>query len=85
MSTAGQKALKEELVAACLRSLTAEQVNLIEAAVACMGAAAVVLGCLPPEAREAAAVELDGKLLEHANKRAAEIRSGEFDRLSGGH
>lgn len=55
------------------------QPRMIEAIVASMGAAAVMMGCLEPAAREIVALEIDGKLLDHANKRAIEIRSGSFD------
>lgn len=80
-----QNELRNELCAIALRYLQANDVTIVEAAVACMGVAAVVLGCLPPAARETLALELDGKLLEHANHRAKQLRNGEFDRIVGGH
>ena len=75
-----QNVLRNELCATLIAALTSRRVTQIEAVVACMGAAAVVLGTCKPELRERLAVELDGKLLEHANQRAKEIRSGAFDR-----
>lgn len=83
MSQSGQSALRNELCAIVLAALTAKRVTQVEAVVACMGIAAVVLGTLPQNCREALALEIDGKLLEHANRRAKEIRSGEFDRTVG--
>ena len=75
-----QFTLRNELCAVLIKALMDERVTQIEAVVACMGAAAVVLGTCPPKMREQIALELDGKLLEHANQRAKEIRSGAFDR-----
>jgi len=76
----GQHRLRTELCKTVLLRLSDGDVTPVEAVVACMGVAAVVLGTFPPKARERLALELDGKLLEHANQRAKEIRSGEFDR-----
>ncbi len=80
MSTEKQTDLRQEMISSVLRAVEADEVTLIEAAVACMGTAAVVLGTFPLEAREQLALALEGKLLEHANRRAREIRGGEFDR-----
>lgn len=84
MSGAGQSRLRTELCKTVLARLVDGDVTNVEAVVACMGVAAVVLGTFPPAARERMALELDGKLLAHANQRAKEILSGEFDRAEGG-
>lgn len=85
MSSDGQHNLRTELCKIVITHLHRNDVTAIEAVAACMGAAAVVLGTQPQNVREALAVELDGKLLEHANHRAKQIRSGEFDRLESSH
>lgn len=77
-----QGELRDEITSAVLGWINERDGNpghLIEAAVACMGAAAICLGCLSPSARERAADSLAMSLLDHANKRAEEIRSGAFD------
>lgn len=56
----------------------------IRAAVQCMGAAACFAGLLPMKAREEIATQFADAFLDHANKRAAEIRSGKFDIHLGG-
>lgn len=56
-----------------------KQLSYVEAATACFGATAVFLALLKPEARELLSRELEANLLDHANKRAADLRSGAFD------
>ena len=85
MNNPKQIALRNKLAEIARHAVESGDVNLVEAAVACWGAATVFLGCLQPEAREAACIYLDGQLLERANKRARELRSGEFDDQSVGH
>ena len=51
----------------------------IEAAMACMGAAAVIIGVMPEDSREVIAEMVTDNLLAHANHRAEEMRSGAFD------
>jgi len=80
-----QNDLRDELCRTLLRAIGDGDVTLEQAAVACMGAAACVIGVFPAPIRERIALELDGKLLEHANQRAKEIRSGEFDQQQSGH
>jgi hypothetical protein len=81
----GQTELRNEMTAAVLRALESGAVTTYEAAVACMGTTAIVLAAFNPATREAVALELEGKLLEHANKRASEMRSGALDRELAGH
>ncbi|MFG1267668.1 hypothetical protein V5F40_06860 [Xanthobacter sp. DSM 14520] len=51
----------------------------IHAAVACMGAAAVMIALLPPAQRDQIAEVIADGLAPTVEKRAAEILSGEFD------
>jgi hypothetical protein len=81
----GQTALRNRLCEDALAALTRGDVGIVEAVVACMGATATVLALLSPDSRERLVLELEGKLLEHANKRADDIRSGRFDAEIGVH
>lgn len=74
-----QIVLRNKIANIARQSVERGDMDLVNAAIACWGAATVFLGCLPPAARERACIELDGMLLEHANKRARELRSGAFD------
>jgi hypothetical protein len=76
MDSPKQIALRNKLADLARQSVEAGDINL---AIACWGAATVFLGCLPPNSRETACAYLDGQLLDHANKRARELRSGAFD------
>lgn len=79
MNDDDQVKLRNELCSVLLPAIERKQVNLIEAAVAAMGAAAVVIACLPPDARAVLIEGIQAALPDHVAKRAAEIRDGRFD------
>lgn len=77
--TTFQTALRNKIADLCLDHIDRDTMNAVECFVACMGAAAVIAAVLPKPSRDKlidAAVENLGR---HADKRAEEIRSGEFD------
>jgi len=74
-----QAELRDELLTVVLRYAGANRVTTIEAAIACMGACAVVIGAMHPNARAQVAESVTENLLDHANQRAKQIRSGELD------
>lgn len=83
---ATQNDLRADLCQAMLDAVTAPQgVTLSEAAVAGMGAVAIVLGAMAPAERAIVAQRITDNLLQHADKRAAEIRSGAIDRAMARH
>lgn len=74
--------LRDTILALVLPTVESPTLPSITAAIAaCSGAAAVVIALMPSEAHRRAAVQ---QLVEHlpliVEKRAAEIRSGQFDR-----
>lgn len=69
----GQTALRDELAVLVLEAVRARNVDLVEAATACMGAAAIMLACLPPESADDAAEFLAGGLHASVKARAREI------------
>lgn len=80
-----QQDLRNALVGLCFDHIDADTLNTVHCFVACMGAAAICAAVLPKEARDRlvdAAVE---NLGAHADKRAEEMRSGDFDRQLTGH
>lgn len=80
MSLDKQQALRNQLVGQCFDHIDADTMNTVHCFVALMGAAAVVAAVLPKPSRDKlidAAIE---NLGAHADKRAEELRSGEFDR-----
>lgn len=74
-----QNELRDQILALCFDHIDKDIKNVITAFVACIGAAACCAAVLPPAARERLIDEADGSLLAHANKRAAEMRSGDLD------
>lgn len=74
-----QGELRDELCTVLLRYVADKRVTLVQAATAGMGAVAVIIGALPEPARPLVADLLCENLLDLANKRAGEIRRGEFD------
>jgi hypothetical protein len=80
MSDHWQNALRDALLAIVIKELDRGRLTELEAATACMGAAATVLGVLPPAARAKAVEIMAAALPHHAEQRAADIRSGAVDR-----
>jgi hypothetical protein len=80
MLTDTQTDLRNALAEKLLDAITDKRVNVVQAYVACIGAAAIVLAVLPEESREALVDATEGTILAHANKRAVEMRSGALDR-----
>ncbi len=83
IDTDAMMVLREEILANVIAFVGADEhettARALAAATACMGAAACALGILPSQARAEGAAQLSIALLKHADARAAEIRSGEFD------
>lgn len=75
-----QRELRTEIAKLVLQRLNDNEVTLVQAAVACWGVVAIILGTFAQATRERMALELEGELLHRANERAKEIRSGAFDR-----
>ena len=80
-----QNELRDRIVSLCFDYIDKDITNCVSAFVACVGATAICAAVLPPAARETLIVEAEGSLLEHANKRAREMRSGELDQALTGH
>ena len=53
--------------------------NVIDAFVACIGAAAIMAAVLPHDSREAVLDGIEDILRRHADQRAREMASGKFD------
>lgn len=88
MNEGDQTQMRNEIIAVAFKYIDKDDLkssDVVEAFVACMGAAAVCAAVLQPAARERLIEETEGKLLEHANKRAQEMRSGQLDRQLTGH
>lgn len=77
--TDGQIEMRNELTAIAFKYLESEKINIVQAYIACIGAAAICAAILPDKSRERLIEATEGTLLAHANKRAQEIRSGAFD------
>jgi hypothetical protein len=85
MTPEQQSALRTKLVGQCFDHIDRDVMNTVHCFVACIGAAAICAAVLPKEHRDRlidAAMETLGP---HADKRAEEMRSGEFDRQITGH
>jgi hypothetical protein len=80
MTGEDQHKLRDDLLAVILPYIADRRVTIIEAAVAAMGACAAVCALLAPAAREVLVDALSNSLGPHADKRASEIRNGDFDR-----
>jgi hypothetical protein len=79
VSGENQHRLRDELLSVLSPYIHDRKVTEIKAAVAAMGALAVVCAILPKPARDKLVEELCDALGPHADKRATEIRSGDFD------
>lgn len=83
--TAFQTALRNQIADLCLDHIHRDTTNAVECFVACMGAAAVMAAVLPKPGRDKLIEAAIENLGAHADKRAEELRSGEFDRQLTGH
>lgn len=79
MSDSHQLELRDHLLAVTLPYIVDKRVTLYEGAAAVMGACAVIIGAMHENARASAAMLVTEALLDHANKRAGEIRRGDLD------
>ena len=78
-TAAARAALRADMEAVLLRHIESGSVNLVDAAVAAMGAAATCLGAMPALARKIAVDSLCSSLGKHADRRAMQINLGEAD------
>ena len=83
--TAFQTALRNKIADLCLDHIDRDVMNAVECFIACIGAAAVIAAVLPKPSRDKLIDAAVQNLGRHADKRAEELRSGEFDRQLSGH